>query len=84
LTIGGLSGVHALYLALGGTDFLIGDGKLNYGRESVWESYYSARVIPGMFLTLGAQHVWNPAYNHDRGPVWVGSLRIHVVWGTGR
>jgi high affinity Mn2+ porin len=36
LTAGGMSG--ASYLARGGLDFLIGDGRLNYAREYVWES----------------------------------------------
>jgi high affinity Mn2+ porin len=27
------------------------------------------------------QYVVNPAYNRDRGPVWVGSLRVHVEIG---
>ena len=81
VTVAGLSGVHASYLAQGGLDFLIGDGKLNYGRETVWESYYSARVFPGVFATLDGQHVTNPAYNRDRGPVWVGSLRLHIEFG---
>src|SRR5271157_1265141 len=69
LTISGLSAVHAQYLALGGYDFLIGDGKLRYGPETVWESYYSARVIPQLFATIGVDHANNPAYNRDRGPV---------------
>jgi high affinity Mn2+ porin len=30
LTASGISGVHALYLARGGYDFLIGDGRLRY------------------------------------------------------
>ena len=83
-TINGLSGVHALYLALGGLDFLIGDGRLLYGLESIWESYYSAQVRPGVFATLDFQHLVNPAYNRDRGPVWIESLRLHLEWGTGR
>jgi high affinity Mn2+ porin len=83
-TINGLSGVHALYLALGGLDFLIGDGKLRYGLESLWESYYSAQVRPGLFATFAVQHLVNPAYNRDRGPVWIESLRLHLEWGTGR
>src|SRR5205807_929722 len=78
LTVSGLSGVHASYLARGGLDFLIGDGRLRYGTERVWESYYSARLFPGFFLTLDAQHIANPGYNRDRGPLWVGSLRLHV------
>ena len=78
LTIGGLSAVHTQYLASGGYDFLIGDGKLRYGPETIWESYYSARLFRGFFATIGADHIDNPAYNRDRGPVWVGTLRLHL------
>ena len=78
LTFGGLAGVHALYLARGGYDFLIGDGALTYGPETAWESYYSARLFPGFFATIGANHYNNPAYNEARGPLWVGTLRLHV------
>lgn len=81
LTVGGLSAVHAQYLAAGGLDFLIGDGRLNYGPEYVWESYYNARVIPGFFAAFDLQHVANPAYNQDRGPVWVSSIRLHIEVG---
>src|SRR5581483_49783 len=44
-TASGTSGVHASYLALGGLDFLLGDGKLNYAPEYLWESSYSAQVV---------------------------------------
>jgi high affinity Mn2+ porin len=81
LVVAGISGVHANYLAHGGLDFLIGDGALNYGREIVWESYYSAQVARGVFTSLDLQHVTNPAYNRDRGPVWVASLRLHIEAG---
>jgi len=81
LTVSGISGVHALYLARGGDDFLIGDGRLRYGPEYITETYYSARVFPGFFTTLDLQHVSNPAYNRDRGPVWILSLRLHVELG---
>jgi high affinity Mn2+ porin len=81
LTIGGISGVHASYLARGGNDFLLGDGALQYGPEYVWESYYNARLFPGFFTTLDLQHVANPAYNQDRGPVWIWSLRLHIEFG---
>jgi high affinity Mn2+ porin len=74
----GLSGVHASYLAHGGLDFLIGDGRLNYAPEYVWESYYSAQLFSGFFTSVDAQHIANPAFNHDRGPVWVWSLRLHL------
>jgi high affinity Mn2+ porin len=80
-TASGIAGVHAVYLARGGLDFLIGDGKLNYAPEYVWESYYSARLIGGFFATFDLQRVANPAYNHDRGPVWVESVRLHMEFG---
>jgi high affinity Mn2+ porin len=81
LTVAGLSAVHALYLERGGLDFLIGDGQLNYRPEYVWETYYSARILKGFFATLDAQHIVNPAYNHDRGPLWAYSLRLHLEFG---
>ena len=34
-TASGISGVHALYLARGGYDFLIGDGRLQCGPEYI-------------------------------------------------
>ena len=81
LTVSGISGVHALYLARGGYDFLIGDGRLQYGPEYIWESYYSARLFPGFFASFDLQHVSNPAFNQDRGPVWIPSLRLHMAIG---
>ncbi len=81
LTVSGISGVHASYLEHGGYDFLIGDGALRYGPEIVWESYYNARLFPGFFAALDSQRIINPAYNRDRGPVWVWSLRLHLEYG---
>jgi high affinity Mn2+ porin len=81
LTVSGLSGVHALYLARGGLDFLLGDGKLQYGPEYVWEAYYNARLFPGFFAGYDLQHVANPAFNQDRGPVWISSIRLHMELG---
>jgi len=81
LTVSGISGVHASYLAHGGYDFLIGDGALRYGKEAAWESYYNARVLPGFFVSFDLQHYSNPAYNQDRGPVWISSLRLHLELG---
>jgi high affinity Mn2+ porin len=81
VTAAGISGVHALYLARGGHDFLIGDGSLHYGPETISESYYNARVLPWLSASIDIQHVTNPAYNQDRGPVWLPSLRLHVELG---
>jgi len=80
-TAGGLSAVHREYLAAGGLDFLIGDGRLNYAPEYVWESFYSARLFPGFYTTVDVQRDTNPAYNHDRGPVMIYSLRFHTALG---
>ena len=78
LTISGISGVHAVYLARGGYDFLIGDGRLRYGPETIAETYYSTRLFPGFVATFDLQHVANPAYNRDRGPLWIPSIRLHT------
>jgi high affinity Mn2+ porin len=81
-TASGIPGVHALYLERGGLDFLIGDGRLNYAPEYLWESYYSARLLPGVFASFDLQRVANPAFNRDRGPVWIESLRLHMEFGV--
>ncbi|MFT4113771.1 carbohydrate porin [Silvibacterium sp.] len=69
---------HQNYLADGGLGFLLGDGKLNYGRENIEESYYNLHTWRGMFFALDLQHINNPGYNRDRGAVWVPSVRAHV------
>jgi hypothetical protein len=69
---------HQNYLKLGGLGFLLGDGKLNYGRENIVESYYNWHAWRGLFYAIDVQHINNPGYNRDRGPVWVGSVRAHV------
>lgn len=68
---------HQKYLALGGLGFLIGDGGLTYGRETIFEGYYTAHVWKGFYLGPDVQHVNNPGYNQVRGPVFVGGLRAH-------
>ncbi|OLB83147.1 MAG: hypothetical protein AUI12_17220 [Acidobacteria bacterium 13_2_20CM_2_57_6] len=74
----GISRDHQEYLALGGAGFLLGDGRLNYGRENIVESYYTVHVWRGIYPSFGVQHIKNPGYNRDRGPVVVPTLRIHL------
>jgi len=74
----GITGDHRRYLALGGLGFILGDGALNYGLEKIFETYYTAHVWRGISVALDYQHVTNPGYNRDRGPVNVVSFRIHV------
>jgi high affinity Mn2+ porin len=69
---------HQDYLAAGGLGFLLGDGHLTYGRENILEMYYTAHVWRGIYLAPGLQHLNNPGYNRDRGPVIVPSFRAHV------
>jgi high affinity Mn2+ porin len=75
----GLSSPHRNYLAAGGYGFLIGDGKLNYATEMIAELYYKINAYQKkFFLTPDYQFIINPAYNKDRGPVNVFSIRAHV------
>jgi high affinity Mn2+ porin len=74
----GIKKDHQIYLADGGYGFLLGDGKLNYGRENIVETYYTAHVWRGIYVAPGVQHINHPGYNRDRGPVVVPTLRLHV------
>jgi len=74
----GISGDHREYLRLGGSGFILGDGGLNYGRERILEGYYTVHLWRGVFASFDLQHVSNPGYNRDRGPIWVPSFRTHV------
>jgi high affinity Mn2+ porin len=69
---------HQIYLADGGLGFLLGDGKLNYGRENIMETYYTIHAWRGIYVAPGLQHIVDPGYNRDRGPVLVPSFRAHV------
>jgi len=69
---------HQTYLADGGYGFLLGDGALRYGRENILETYYTVHVWRGIYVAPGLQHIVNPGYNRDRGPVLVPGFRAHV------
>jgi len=74
----GLSSEHRAYLAAGGQGFLLGDGRLQYGQEGIFEGYYRAQV--GSYVEAGPDVQWihNPGFNRDRGPAAVVSLRLNV------
>jgi high affinity Mn2+ porin len=74
----GLSQSHREYLQLGGLGFLLGDGTLRYGRETIIESYYTAHLWRGLSASAGAQFFANPGYNQDRGPLLIGTCRVHI------
>jgi hypothetical protein len=78
LVSSGLSEDHREYLQLGGSGFLLGDGNLSYGRETIAETYYTAKLWGGIHASFDLQRVWNPGYNRARGPVLVSSVRLHL------
>jgi high affinity Mn2+ porin len=73
-----ISQVHANYLAMGGVDGFIGDGKLRQAAESVIDVFYSVNLLKALWLSFDYQHLWNPGYNADRGPVDILAGRVHV------
>ncbi|MGZ3838955.1 MAG: carbohydrate porin [Flavisolibacter sp.] len=75
----GLSQDHKMYLGKGGVGFMIGDGALRYGMESVGELYYNFKPknLP-LWFTGDYQFCINPGYNRDRGPVHIFSIRMHT------
>lgn len=78
LVTNAISKDHQIYLADGGQGFLLGDGKLRYGRENIIETYYTLHVWRGIYVAPGVQHIANPGYNQDRGPVLIPTFRLHT------
>jgi high affinity Mn2+ porin len=74
----GISSVHAKYLSLGGIGPELGDGGLQYGRENLLESYYTTHLWRGLYAGPDVQYIVTPGYNQARGPIFVGSFRVHV------
>ena len=75
--INGLSAAHRDFLAAGGLGLLIGDGRLNYRPERIFETYYALAIDKHFTFTADYQLVANPAYNADRGPASIFSGRLH-------
>ena len=72
-----ISKEHAMYLNMGGIDGFIGDGKINNKPEQVVDIFYKWHVISSSWLSFDYQHLANPAYNADRGPVNIYGVRVH-------
>ena len=75
--INGLSRDHADYLAAGGLGVIIGDGALSYAPEEIVEAYYRWQPLSRVEVTADTQYVNHPAYNADRGPVFIAGARLH-------
>jgi high affinity Mn2+ porin len=73
-----LSSMHVAYLSMGGIDGFIGDGRINYRPEKAFEWFYRINLNRYLWLTPDFQHIVNPAYNGDRGPVTIYGVRVHA------
>ena len=79
-SVQGLADIHQEYLKKGGIGMLLGDGNLNYGLEQIFETYYRIQVGRYVQITPDYQHIWNPGFNQDRGPVDVYGLRLRIYY----
>jgi high affinity Mn2+ porin len=74
-----ISGVFAEYLNRGGLGILVGDGKLPQpGDEKILETYYSLAPLSWAHISVDYQWIKNPAYNSQRGPVSIWTVRVHA------
>jgi high affinity Mn2+ porin len=78
VNFGWISQAHAEYLRLGGIDGFIGDGSIRPGVERTIDVFYSVNLLKSLWLSGDYQHIVNPAFNADRGPVNIFSARVHV------
>jgi len=75
--LGWISKIHAEYLAMGGIDGFVGDGAIKAAAEKSLDLFYSYNIHKSYWLTGDFQHITNPGFNADRGPVNVFTLRVH-------
>lgn len=75
--LGWISTEHAQYLRMGGVDGFIGDGNIRPRAETSLDIFYSLHVRSWLWFTGDYQHIANPAFNADRGPLNVFTLRAH-------
>ena len=76
--VSGASRENQKFLEAGGVDLTDGDGALTYGPEKVLEAYYAYQISRKAQFTFDFQFVDDPAFNRDRGPVYVVGIRLHV------
>lgn len=75
----GLSKEHQAFLASGGLGFTLGDGKLNYAPENIYEFYLLKSIVKDKLAgSMDYQSILNPGFNIDRkGPLSIYSIRLH-------
>lgn len=75
---GWISDEHARYLGMGGIDGFVGDGRIKRGPENVVDIFYSLSLLSSLWVTADYQHITNPGFNADRGPINVFGMRVHA------
>ncbi|MGA2654272.1 MAG: carbohydrate porin [Terracidiphilus sp.] len=78
--VSGISKINQEFLAAGGTGILDGDGRLQYAKEKVLETYYDCKLTKHLRGALDYQFVADPAFNSNRGPVSVFATRLHFEY----
>jgi high affinity Mn2+ porin len=86
MNLGWLSEAHIEYLRLGGVDGFIGDGDIRAAPETNLDVFYGVNLnllnsiwfLSSCWFSVDYQHVINPAFNADRGPVDIFGARFHV------
>jgi len=80
VALGWISPIHAKYLAMGGVDGFVGDGKMGRSApETVVDAFYAVNLFKAIWLTADYQILMNPGFNADRpGPVHILGARGHA------
>ena len=68
---------HAAYLGMGGIDGFVGDGRLRARAEDALDVFYSYNLHRTFWFAGDFQHIANPGFNADRGPVNIFSVKLH-------
>lgn len=59
---------------------LVGDGRMNYRTEDIFETYHAWAIQKELVATFDYQFVANVAHDADRSPVPIFSARVHAEW----
>jgi high affinity Mn2+ porin len=73
-----ISSARQAYLAAGGQGFFLGDGRLSYAPERIYELIYQFKLSKGVSIAFDYQRISAPAYNSARGPVSIFGVRAHI------
>lgn len=79
LAVNGLS-PDCDYLAAGGWGFMLGDGRLDYRTEQIFETYFRVQLQRYVQLSPDFQYLRHPGYNQDRSPAKFIAMRLHAEY----